>query len=79
MGCRETHNLFRKVGWQVILRGIRQKGKPTWGWKTVLEDTFGILICKLVGHDAYQSDWGYGPEWACKRCHKWLPTPPPQA
>ena len=36
------------------------------------EDTFGPLVCKVVGHDPYLTDEINCNEIACKRCHTFI-------
>jgi len=70
MACRETHCLFKWTGIKVVFRDILNNGRPCWGWKVMLEDTFMPIVCYIFGHKEY-----FPPdetELACLRCHKYI-------
>jgi hypothetical protein len=67
---RESQNLFYYIkirNWRNFWRFIKHFNKTTY------EDTFMPIICKMIGHIAYQFDKDCDPnEWACKRCHRYI-------
>jgi hypothetical protein len=68
--CRESQDIFFFIkikNYKRVWYLIKNFDKVTYG------DTFGPIICKIKGHNAYQPDKRYEPkEWACKRCHKYI-------
>lgn len=71
MGCgRESQNIFYFIK--------NKNYKHAWFLvnhfdKLTYEDTIMPIICKIRGHDAYLSEPNDN-EWACKRCHRFLPN-----
>lgn len=70
--CRESWDLFRKVGREHLLRRVRKRWHID--WKLVFEDTFMRFVCMIVGHKVYDcSDEQDGSDLACRRCHRFMP------
>ena len=71
--ARETMSIFRELKNKDFRRAwwlIKMYRKD----RNVHEDTWMPLVCKIRVHKAYQPDKEYEPEeWACKRCHRFLP------
>ena len=62
---REGYDLTTKIGWQ----HLKKNGYTNLLWR----DTFAQFVCKIVGHNIYDSDYGSGtPDYACKRCCKFI-------
>jgi len=66
---RETHNIFYYIK--------NKNFKRAWYWikhfdKLTYEDTFMPIVCKIKGHKAYQPEPELDPDWACKRCHRYI-------
>lgn len=73
MGCsRMGFDLLTKIG-RDNFRSVRKRGHtPPEVWR----DTLGPLLCKIIGHKPYNSAMTHeSPEWACRRCCKYIPTP----
>ena len=65
---RPGYDLFTKIGWY----HIKVEGWP--GFKMIFEDTFYQTWCWIFGHKVYNAADLYQPvEWACRRCHKYIP------
>ena len=62
--------VYRGSRWRQLKRGLNPQNFSREWW----DDTFGPIICWLVGHQPYQSDVVSDPnEWACHCCHRYLP------
>ena len=70
MASRETHDLFRLVGWQIVLHDLKKWGRPRNGWRILFEDTFMRFVCWFKGHDKYETE--DERDIACRRCHKYI-------
>ena len=68
--CRETQNIFyfiRNKKFRKVWYLVKHVNKTTY------EDSVMPIICKIKGHNAYQTDKNFEPnDWACKRCHKYI-------
>lgn len=77
---RETCNIFL-----LIKLGFKYPDHRSYYWKRLwyiiryqrklmIEDTFGPIICWMIGHILYNAAECYDdpPEMACKRCHRYI-------
>ena len=70
--CREGFDLTNKYGRSAFWRSLKRGRFQRYMWV----DTFGRLLCWLVGEHAIRQEWEHGPdqppETSCVRCCKWL-------
>lgn len=67
--ARETFALWRN--WRGVWRKLRRGHMD---WRLLFDDNVMPAVCKVVGHDAYDTGTIYDPpEMACRRCHRFLP------
>lgn len=66
---------FNYDGWKAeCWRQIRRTCHPKQLLRRLWwEDTFGPLVCWFLKHRPYNTLANDPPEWACRRCHRWLP------
>lgn len=70
--CREGFNLFNRFGRQHLKDHIA-RGRWRNAARYVFVDTFGHPLCWLAGHKPYRANSECDPpEFACRRCHRWL-------
>ena len=70
MGCsREGFDLFTKHGRKSFLRDLlKYHYVNSYMWR----DTFGQILCKIIGHNAYADHTSIPPDYVCKRCSKFI-------
>lgn len=79
---RPTQNIFHylkrhqymhnKRNWKQAWYLIKHFNKVTFG------DSFGPMICKIIGHRLYQHKFFDPNVYACKTCNKYVSMPTPQ-
>ena len=70
--CRETQSIFRNPKILRYKLNPFSRRKKWYDWKTIYEDSFMPIVCKIIGHVPYFSGDKDCDEIACHRCHRWL-------
>ena len=75
-GSRMGFDLRTKIGRQNLRTTYQYKAYKR-DWSMILGDTLLSLVCAVLGHERYDANNQNGcygpPEWACKRCHHYIP------